>query len=598
MVKRHAGVEPLRIEDMIIKVPGRGSLYFKRLKYKGCPKLNPITREFATTVSLIDAGRDDFIRECYQLINVNPTATVYGYFYDLIIYLSWIDSSEQNIPEEGYLAWALIESYMSHCQKQKRLGKISTSDFANKKSCLAWLLRQTNRAKEVIKLPKIKGVRSETNSFPSLDLESEFKPTIKALFRAYNSLLKHFNEGTIPTRHPLYDEDLVEAEAVRLELKGLLLTSHKAIFKKVMIGSHPNKHITEVAMMLTYMFTGMNTTPLANMRISDISFREVKGGKYILDSIKGRARHQQQDNTVGFSIHAKRFIESWISISKKLSNGDENSYLFPYFCIDGRIKPYSKIISTPQSRINKMLARMGFAQITPSKLRKTKSDTLYRITESVYLVAINNNNSIETTARTYIHGTEKEHQKNLSAAMSAKHAIIKGMNISTAVNEAKFNHADILDNYEYEQLRDGQDRTYEARTPTGARCNNNRKGAALAISKSLKRVGIEQAGSEEVCTDFLSCFECKEHALVTDVDDIWLMLSFKDTLRQLQQTPAVNSMPERKYTDLYNTVDEVIKGFKKKNSANYNQALEKLKEAPHPLYSTVYSLNDLLEMYR
>jgi hypothetical protein len=182
--------------------------------------------------------------------------------------------------------------------------------------------------------------------------------------------------------------------------------------------------------------------------------------------------------------------------------------------------------------------------------------------------------------------------------MSAKHAIIKGMNISTAVNEAKFNHADILDNYEYEQLRDGQDRTYEARTPTGARCNNNRKGAALAISKSLKRVGIEQAGSEEVCTDFLSCFECKEHALVTDVDDIWLMLSFKDTLRQLQQTPAVNSMPERKYTDLYNTVDEVIKGFKKKNSANYNQALEKLKEAPHPLYSTVYSLNDLLEMYR
>ena len=84
---------------------------------------------------------------------------------------------------------------------------------------------------------------------------------------------------------------------------------------------------------------------------------------------------------------------------------------------------------------------------------------------------------------------------------------------------------------------------------------------------------------------------------ITDVDDIWLMLSFKETLQQLQQTPAVNSMPERKYTDLFNTVVSVLKGFKDKNESNYSQALEKLKDAPHPLYSTVYSLNDLLEIF-
>lgn len=55
-------------------------------------------------------------------------------------------------------------------------------------------------------------------------------------------------------------------------------------------------------MMLCYLFTGMNTTPLAKMKISDVNFKEVQGGKYILDSVKGRAQHQEQDNALGVML--------------------------------------------------------------------------------------------------------------------------------------------------------------------------------------------------------------------------------------------------------------------------------------------------------
>ncbi|MCF2899763.1 hypothetical protein L1267_04965 [Pseudoalteromonas sp. OFAV1] len=597
MVAPKATVEPLRIEDMVIKVQGTGCGYFKRLKYKGCPAISVKGQEFKTGQELIDAGRDDFVRECYRLMSENVNRTTLGHFYGLTHYLKWIDATNQQVPKDGYLAIELIDTYMGWCQQQNKLGSMSIPNYRERKSVISWLLRQTNHSQEAARLPTIKGVRASMQHHKALDLESELKPTVKALFRAYNVLLKHFNEKTTPDLHPLYDEELVEKEATKRKLKGRTLAGYRGVFKKALCQVHPNNIITKVAMMLTYMFTGMNTKPLAGMRIADVSFKEVQGGNFILNSVKGRAGYQEQDNAMGFSTHAKRFIESWLNVAKIMAEGDEEAYLFPYFTKDNEVVSYNQTQGKAYRTINGLLARMGLTEITPSKLRKTKSDTLYRVTESVYLVAMSNNNSMEVTARTYIHGTTKEHAKNLSAAMSAKLSIVRGQDVNEAVEEAKFYHGDILDDYEYQRLRKGEDRTHEARTPTGTRCNDNRKGAASLINKSLKKAGVITDKHEEVCTDFLQCFSCDEHAFVTDVDDIWLMLSFKETLKQLLQTPSINSMPERKYTDLLQTITSVLEGFQEKNKANYNQALEVSKEKPHPLYSNVYSLNDLLEIF-
>ncbi|EGI72763.1 hypothetical protein PH505_be00380 [Pseudoalteromonas distincta] len=595
LVTPKAQVEPLNVDGMVIIVPGYDTCHFKRFRYKGCPPLT--TRgEIRKDIELIDMGRDNFIRDLYHLLNTNSNVTTSSHFRSVIKYIEWFDSNERKPIASDYFHWELINDYMGWCAAQHKLGLMNKEAWRFRKKTISWVLRKKGRVSEAKNLPRIKG-HSPTNPYRAFDLESEFKPVVRALFKAFNVLIKHYNNDTVPDRHPLYDEEKVNEEAKRRDLKGTALGVHRAAFKLAMKKGNPNNHLTKVAILICYMFTGINSKPLADLKISDVSFKEVQGGKYILDSEKGRAFYQEQDNALGFSKYAKEFIEKWLSVAIKMSNGNKSAPLFPYFTLDDSVNFFSKVQIDPQRSVNRLLDKLGLSKVNPSRFRKTKMDTIFRVTESVYLVSISANNSLNMVARTYANGTEAEHENNLGASMDAKFAIAKGLDIDSAVQHAKFKFGDVLDDYEYQRLREGKDRSHESRTPTGIRCNNNTKGAAQVIRKLLDRVGVETSDNETVCTDFLDCFECEHHALVADVTDIWLMLSFKETLQQLQQTPAINSMPETKYIKLFNTVESILERFKEKSKKNYKHAKEKLKEAAHPLYSNVYSLNDLLEVF-
>ncbi|MAE92337.1 MAG: hypothetical protein CMI67_22650 [Pelagibaca sp.] len=597
LVQRHAEIQSLRIDDMVLKVRGRAKMYFKRLRYKGCPVLSNITADFKPGTELIDANRDSFIRYFYQLMATYTTQTVHSHFHQVITYLRWIDSMKEPITVERYLDVDVMTEFVKWSKEQALLGAISSANAADNKRLISMLFKQTNRMGEVRKLPEIKGVKAATKGAQALDIEGELKPTVRALFRGYRGLLSFANKGELPERHPIYDKTLVDKEAARRKLRGNKLAGHRGAFKKCFDRMHPNNPIVQLAILITYMFTGMNTKPLADLRIRDVTFRKIGSGNYIFDSEKGRAMHQKQDNSLGFSKYAMEFIESWMLVAKEMANGDTEAYLFPHYYADGTAGSYAETGKTPQTSTNKMLAKMGLSHINPSIFRKTKSDTVFRVTESVYLVSMMNNNSPSITRRTYINGTQKEHENNLGAAMDAAHAIAKGSTVKDAVETAKFNHGDILDDYEFQRLRKGKDRTNESRTPHGGRCLNNRAGAAQVINKLLNKAGIETNENEVVCTDFLACFWCKEHKLVAEVDDIWLMLSFKETLQQLQQTPSVNSIPSKKYTELFEIVESILKGYNEKSPSNCRQAHEKIKQSAHPLYDDVYSLNDLLDVF-
>ena len=75
------------------------------------------------------------------------------------------------------------------------------------------------------------------------------------------------------------------------------------------------------------------------------------------------------------------------------------------------------------------------------------------------------------------------------------------------------------------------------------------------------------------------------------------MMSFKETLQELEITPAVNSIPPKKMNTLLITIETILRGFKDKSPDNYREASELQKQSPHPLYSNVHSLNDLHEVF-
>lgn len=601
MVAPKATVTPLHIEDMVIKVPGRATCYFKRLKYKGCPVLYSRTSDFPTNTVLEDMHRDEFIRELYGLLLNSYSVTTSTYFYRIIDYIKWLDSEERAIPEKDYWHGDLVNAYMEYILARIQQNLLTKPEFSSIRHTISRVLKQLNRVLDAKNLPSIKGVNESSISHQGLHPETELKPIARLLFGAYKELLKHFKNGTIPERHPLWDEMLADKEAQRRNLKGRSLIAHHLVpTKAVKSGlAHQtiNNIITEVAMMITFMFTGMNLTPLSRMKIHDVRFKTIQGGKYILDAEKGRAKYLELDNAMGFAKYARDFIEGWMAVSLSMAGGDDGSPLFPLYTKDGYVLTFNETTAAPQRRINNLLSRLGLPRISSSILRATKSSVLMQVTESIYLVSLSLNNSVAVVKARYANGHKADHRKNLSASMEAQMDIIRGKPVDVAIDENKFKFADILDEYDYQRLRVTQNRIHESRTPLGVRCGDNTKGGSALIRRAIYKAGVEINPEEDLCTDFLRCFECEQHALVADIEGIWLMLSFRDTMAQMQQTPAVNSMPNNQYSKLWNTLAHILSLYQEKSPECYSKAQEKHKSSPHPLYASVQSINDLLEIF-
>lgn len=603
MVAPSASIIPLNIEDMVIEISGKTPCYFKRLRYKGCPYINSHSKDFYSETELINMNRDSFIRDVYLMLLADTSLSTAGRFSVIIKYLKWMDVYELKPIDKDYFHWDLIDAYMQYFSSEVQKGQSSKHTWNGAKSTLSWILKQKGRCYEASKLPSIKGAKKTVTHHKAYHLESEFKPMVKYLLKAYIALKRHYTDGTIPDMHPLWNEALFNEAADKEGINKKSRSSRQRSFKTIFNKTHQNNQIVRVAMMLCYSFTGMNTAPLARMRINNVKFKQISGGKYIFEATKARAKHLEIDNALGFGKYTKSFVEGWIKIALELSGGDTNAYLFPRFSIDGKADDsYSYAekgggASSPYSGVNRLLRHIGLPAIIPCRLRKSKLDALMRTTESLYIVSLSGNNSIETVSHSYSCGVQSDHENNLGASMDATFSLAQGKKVDDAVSEAKFKFGDILDDYDYQRLRKGENRQHESRTPIGIRCNDNTKGAAAYIDKAIKRAGIKSTAEEAICTDFLNCFECNEHALVADIDDIWLMLSFNDTLVQLLQIPSLNSSPDKRYTKIRNTIKFILEGFKNKSPSNYQDAIEKHKEASHPLYSSVYSLNDMLEVF-
>ena len=315
-------VESLTIEQMILTIGESKRFHFKRLKYKGCPALTK-RGDLAPNIEHIDMKRDKFIREMYFLLATEFNSTSATYCTSLCKYIAWIDLNEQ-VPVDGdYFHSNLIKSYMTQWGEWVNQGVYKKGTWSIAKAMLAALLRAQGRYSEVKKLPVITGIKKDTQSYKGLDIESELKPVSRALFRGFYGLAKHVRQGTIPTIHPIWDEKRFNAHALACQWSAKRKAGIKSSFR-VVVGSNGQwrNQLVRIAAMLCFMFTGMNTSSLLKMKRCDVRFRQVHGGKYLFESVKGRASHLEHDNAMGFSKRAREFIEDWLDLSALL-NGDD-----------------------------------------------------------------------------------------------------------------------------------------------------------------------------------------------------------------------------------------------------------------------------------
>ncbi len=592
-----ATVEPLNLSELKLKVDGC-TAHIDQLVYKGAPNYSNKGKKIEGGDYIPVVGRERFVREAYLLLKTDFNRTKKKYFDYLKLYIRWLDNTQQEPIEGDYFHPDLYNAYMDYHQEKCNRGEQKKSTWGEVRGMLSFFLNSQNRSGEAKQLKTIKGASKETESHKGIDVSGEFKPLVRCFIAAFGQFRKHFLEGTLPDIHPFWDEQAFNQVAQKEGWTAKKRGAQKAAFKHVVSTENAiRNHFSRLASILAFCFTGQNTNPLLNLRFSDVRFTEKSDGKLCFDMTKARAKYLGFDTSLGFHKKTQEFFHQWLEISKELQKESGTDWVFPYFMESGEIKGCVEAGQTkPQAPINKLTKKLGLTHINPSILRQTKIDTLMKVTEDIYLVSMSANNDVKTIQASYAHGNESDHKRSLAASNEALYdAVRNGTDPHEAASRAKYRYADVLNDYDYKRLRK-EDRENDVQTPLGVRCKDTTKGAANTVKKNLEKMGIKQP-EEKKCTDFLGCFECPYHRLVSEVEDIWLMMSFSDTLQQMKDYPAINSLPTDKFHKLCNTIESILTRFKAVSPDNYAQAQEKHSESPHPLYSDAYSLMDLLEVF-
>ena len=593
-----ATVEPLHLDELKLKCGGATS-HFIRLLYQGAPNYSQQGKKIKGVDYIPVAGREAFVRDAYRLLRTDFNRTKQNHFEQLRLYIRWMDREHRKPINGDYFAPDLYNAFMDYHQDKCNRGEQSLSTWSNAKRIVSFFLKAYNRPIEAKQLILIKGTKKQANSHKGIDVVGELKPLVRRFIAAFAGFRRHFLEGTKPSLHPLWSEELFNQQAEKNGWSVKKRNQVKGTFKRTVVGENAARnHFSRLAAMIAFCFTGQNTTPLLNLRFSDIRFTAKSDGKVYFDMTKARANYLGFDTSLGFHKKTQAFFHQWLEVSMVLQKNAGTEWVFPYFRKSGEIQGCVDAgQTTPQKSINKCTKILGLAHVTPSKLRQTKIDTLMKVTEDIWLVSMSANNSIEVVAINYSDGNESDHRTSLAANNEALYDFSKnGTDPHEAANKSKFNHANVLNGYDYKRLRK-EETENDTQTPLGVRCKDSSQGVAVRIKKNLENMGVKQPEKEQRCTDFLGCFECHYHRLVSEVEDIWLMLSFNDTLQEMKAYPAINSLPTDKFYKLCNTIESILKDFKEVAPDNYTRAQEMHSEAPHPLYSDGYSLMDLLETF-
>jgi hypothetical protein len=582
-----SNISPLVINNAVLVDKSGYKCFFKRLIYIGCPKLkNYGENDFVDGIDLIDANREHFVREMYTLINnlVISNQPIRRIFEGLLKYVQHCDSNSglEILSQESFLDYSLS------IRNKFASGDISLGAARVERGNLYALY------KEIYDTQRLYALRKEVGNFKSREgdeskghktlSDGEVSKIGKKMLYAYKELAKHLIEGSTPKIYPLFNEDeFIKIGWSTEEVRDI----EKSFIKMVTTGNWVNG-LSKLALMILSMWTGGNLTVLSRLKKSDISFNKLNGDHYSLKSIKSRAGYKEVILSIGFTKRTKEFIENWIFLSNKI-NQDIDAPLFPVYKRNGELDEFG--LKYPQRQFNVVLDYFKLPNINTSVFRKTRSNIMYRAYEDIFLVADANKSNPETVSKAYLHGVSEVNQMAVTGALEAKMLLVKGTDKATAIEQATYRIKDPLTEKEWQEKK----RKTLSITMSGLRCSSPKGEIA---KKSLRPYRGMTETNSGFCVDFLSCFSCEYHALIAEVDDIWLILSFKDTVIESLDRPSFNSAPTEKFNNVLTAVNYALSRLEEKAPDNFKLAVLKNNNSPHPLYNEDSSIDDLIEVYQ
>jgi len=349
--------------------------------------------------------------------------------------------------------------------------------------------------------------------------------------------------------------------------------------------------LSRSAYFLTCLYTGLNSGPLLSLKHADISidsFKEVSRGKYKLSTVKGRQGGRVNYLDVGFTRKAKEFLKNWLLISKNILCAT-NEYVFPKI-LKGTA---SKMSVTGAAGLSDVFIKFGLPSLQSSRFRKTKASIIMRATESLFSVAEGLGNTVETANKHYLDGDPTTSEFSLAAALDIRQRTAFGDSIQSAKDNSQYKFKDpIREKFLSEQ------EIYASSVANGLRCTMPFGEKAEQLKKILMQNGLTNSNEKVACFKFFDCFSCPFHAVIAEIQDIWLLLSFKDVILESLARPAANSIPSNTLSEVAAATEKILSTVESSYPKIYKKAFQKYLKKPHPLWSEKEDLKILLGVYQ
>lgn len=558
-----SNVMPLVESELTLTFGGNRACLF-RLFWHGVPEVAELKRN---PLEYVSANRSAWVRYIYTVFTALDANSKSGctYFEELARYIRWIDSRQDKTDADDYFSESLLQSYDRYLRALYSRNVVCRKTVSQRKTSLRSVLKligKTELAKRCLTRVKNQKVN------PTESQGSEYVRLLKELLRIYKQYVDCYLAGERPNICPAYgDYALSESEF--------------SLAKRAMTRLSIENQLTSVALLIYISYTGSNLSSALNIRRGDISFApDVKGG-YRLTTLKSRQGFSKQGQGIGFTKRAYEFFLGWMQISERMNAGVDDR-LFVFRDKNGEPAEKTNYHSQPHLHISPILIKRGFVHIHARMLRASRSDITQRAFEDWSITSRAGNHSINTVRKHYSEGNQEQNKLSISAGFRVMYDIAGSRSKRESVDE----HTQIIGNiFSSDEWKARRDSLTSISTPAGARCKEPFGDRAKTSLRALRKL---ESVDGAPCIDYLDCFDCPSHVLVAEVEDIWLMLSFRDSIMEALSRTSVNSSPSEKVDKLLAKIDIILQKFKEKDSTKFARAVEKNNIEPHPVHAGTF----------
>lgn len=335
--------------------------------------------------------------------------------------------------------------------------------------------------------------------------------------------------------------------------------------------------------LLSY-YTWGNTTTLFSLQRPEISKENVSNEWYQMQAFKRRAfriitLQLGEHGHINIPKYSLEFLNQLIKVSKAVSV--DSVLLFQTGAFNrttplsaSHLQCFNKFLKTKFNLTDDKGCRLS---PVISRFRATGSQ-LMQVHYSHIQAASLLGNSPQTTRRHYSEGNEYDNQCMLQDSVSILADKAKyGGSIEFAKDRRRNDlKVEILT---YENLL--KMKSPPMQQAHGSYCNNPLgEQAEKFLSRALRHDLLTT--EKFVCSDLLMCFSCPHQVIVTEVTDIWSLLSFKECLEESIYKHVDYLHFHRNYDAILGAIEYILKSISQKVLAKATQKLRN--EGVHPLW--------------